>query len=207
MGKLKWIFTITGLAILLLSTTFSLLLFFIIINKGIIIDQNNVDWFDMLIKSSFTLLGSTLSGFIAVLVFYLNYLREKRNEDKRSRKMLTLITKELNRQKAILTKISSTINSASSDDISNSLLEADSEVLGLFIITYTKIANDTFDSNIQELSGEDYLSVIEQLTLIRSCQTTLKLITNGIKSHSNLIFLIGQFKTELINLESLPKLP
>lgn len=206
MDKLKWVFIIAGLTVLLLSTTLSLLLFFIILNKGIIIDQNNVDWFDLLIKSSFTLLGSTISGFIAILVFYLNYLREKRGSNKKSKKILLLMSRELDSHKSILNRISGIVTSTSSEDISSYLLKPDNEVLGLFIITYTKISTNSFESNIQELSNEDYLIIIEQMTVMKSCQTTLKLITDGINSPSNLKFLVDQFKTELVNLESLPKL-
>lgn len=203
MGKLRWFFTSVVLGILILSTTFALLLFFIILNKELIIDDSSVDWFDMLIKSSFTLLGSTLSGFVAILVFYLNYLREKRKEKNKSERLLKLIAKDFNANKIMLDKISEIINSELTDNIADYLMHDKNEVLELFVITSTKIAGGLFEDNVQDLQDEDHIKIIEPLTIMKSCKSTLNLIVSGINSKENLKLLIDQFKIELILLQNL----
>lgn len=205
MGKLKWIFTSLVLVILLISLTISFLLFLIIINKELVIDENNVDWFDMLIKSSFTLVGSTLSGFVAILVFYLNYLREKKNDKAKSKRLLKLISKDFNNKKEMLDKISEVISTEPTEKIADYLLHSESEVLELFIITSAKIADNMLEESIQDLENEDQMKILEPLSVLKSCKSILSLITSGIKSKENLKLLIDQLKKDLVILQNFPK--
>src|SRR5690242_2337653 len=87
------VFTI---AIILFFTaiTISFIIIQIIINRHLLIDQKNVNIFDLLLKSSFTLIGSSLSGFVAFLIFFLGDRKKEKEKSETETRLLSKIIDE-----------------------------------------------------------------------------------------------------------------
>ena len=64
------------------ALTLSFVIIQIFIHQHIVIDQNNVNLFDLILKAAFVLIGSSLSGFVAFLIFFLG---DRKNEKEKKR--------------------------------------------------------------------------------------------------------------------------
>ncbi|MED4922945.1 hypothetical protein P9743_01390 [Anoxybacillus geothermalis] len=190
--------TAVFIAFIALFLSFTFILF--IINKGILIDSKNVDLFDIIVKASFTFIGSSLSGFVAFFIFFLNYRKDKSEEEKNQKKYTLKINHEYNRNKDILKSIYDAIHNVPSQDVSKILLEENSKIKELLLIQFSKIDLTFYQSFLKELNEKEYFTHIDRWNKIIRIHSYLDLILNKLKDPDNISIIVDELKREIGNL-------
>lgn len=191
---------IIALIILLISTTLSFSFILFLINRGVLVDTNNVDIFEIILRASFVFLGSTLSGFVALFVFFLNKFFENKERERIESKYSTALNNEFDNNKKVISSIKSSIDGSSSESLAAEIPNKSSSLNELLLIQYTKINVDIFENYVEHLSEDDYLTYVEKWKTIIKIHNYLKLLLDDIHDKENAVTVIEALKKEIASL-------
>lgn len=176
----------------------SFTLVLIAINKNLIIDTSNVDIFDMMIKASFALIGSVLSGFVAFLIFTL----QQRKSSLEQSEMLVKIDTEFKSNVNIIQKIYDNIASYPSDDIYELIAKDGSQIRELLVVYSSQLDFTVYDALLKSIQSTAFKNNIDKWKKVILVRNYLKLITEKSYSKENATILIDQLKSEMQQLKS-----
>ncbi|MEC2715389.1 hypothetical protein P9X50_27485, partial [Bacillus cereus] len=91
---------------LLIALTLSMSIVMFVINRHIIFDESHINIIDIIIKASFTLIGSTLSGFVAFMIFFLQDRKSIKEKAEVELKLMSKIEEEVSNNKKIIQELS-----------------------------------------------------------------------------------------------------
>ncbi|XKK34402.1 BhlA/UviB family holin-like peptide [Bacillus sp. A17A.1] len=180
--------------------SFSLIL--ILINNKIVIDQSNVNLFDMFVKSSFTLIGSTLSGLVAIFIFSLQEGSKKKEKLDNQEKHYKNIIQEFETNISVLERIESMLDIGTFEEVANDILE-EKEVKEMLLVIYTQLNFTFYINHLSELKMERYGNSIRVFKLTYQVYKYIDLIVNKLNSKQNVKVLLGQMKRDIIKIKSL----
>jgi len=194
--------TVFTLAIILffLSLTISFIVIQIMIHRQIIIDQTNVDLFDLLLKASFVLIGSSLSGFIAFLIFFLGDRKKEKEKAKTETKSFIKIKNEAENNLKIYKEMLSIFSETPINKIADLLHMEDSKIKEALRIYYTKLDFSFFHESRKEINEKDFAENIDYWRKQQSVYKYLGLLLTDIEHKENSITLLELIKNEIIQL-------
>jgi hypothetical protein len=193
------IFTI-AVILFFTSITISFIIIQIIINRHLVIDENDVNIFDLLLKSSFALIGSSLSGFVAFLIFFLGDRKKEKEKAETEIKLLTKIKDEAENNIRTYKKILEIFAKSSVEQIADLLHKEKSKIKEALLIYYTKLDFSIFHSTLKDISEKSYAENIVDWRRQLAVYDYLELLLTKIEHKENSIMLLEQIKSELIQL-------
>ncbi|MBK4744681.1 BhlA/UviB family holin-like peptide [Bacillus cereus] len=188
--------------VVFLATFASFSLILILINNKIVIDQSNVNLFDMFVKSSFTLIGSTLSGLVAIFIFSLQEGSKKKEKLDNQEKHYKNIIQEFETNISVLERIESMLDIGTFEEVANDILE-EKEVTEMLLVIYTQLNFTFYINHLSELKMERYGNSIRVFKLTYQVYKYIDLIVNKLNSKQNVKVLLGQMKRDIIKIKSL----
>lgn len=188
--------------VVFLATFASFSLILILINNKIVIDQSNVNLFDMFVKSSFTLIGSTLSGLVAIFIFSLQEGSKKKEKLDNQEKHYKNIIQEFETNISVLERIESMLDIGTFEEVANDILE-EKEVKEMLLVIYTQLNFTFYINHLSELKMERYGNSIRVFKLTYQVYKYIDLIVNKLNSKQNVKVLLGQMKRDIIKIKSL----
>lgn len=188
------------LAIILFFTslTISFIIIQIIINRHLVINGNNVNIFDLLLKASFTLIGSSLSGFVAFLIFFLGDRKKEKEKAETERKIITKIKDEAENNIRIYKQILSVFAESPVEKLADLLHIEKSKIKEALLIYYTKLDFSIFQAALKEISEKSYLENIDNWRKQKAVYDYLELLLTKIQNKENSIMLLEQIKKEIV---------
>ncbi|MGJ7922188.1 hypothetical protein [Neobacillus sp. LXY-4] len=191
----KPIFIISIIVLFLASTSaFSIILF--LINKKILFNTKDIDLLKLIFQTSFTLMGSTLSGLVALLVFSLQFRNQKKEKDEKQEKYYNLIENEYQLNLKEVNDLYESLQIFTTSEIATILISANNngekttEVKELLNIFISKMEFTIFDSKKDEISFENYINNINRWRRIKRIATYLNKCTNELTQKDNIETLI-----------------
>ncbi|WP_062105247.1 hypothetical protein [Bacillus niameyensis] len=194
------VFTI-AIILFFISLTISFVLIQIIINKNLIIDQDNINIVDILIKSSFALIGSTLSGFVAFLIFFLGDRKNQKEIKEHEEKLLSIIKDESKNNLRIYSEIAEIFKSTPVEKIAEILHKDPSRIKEMLFIYFIKIDFSILDSALKEIPEKDYLENIANWRRQKSIHNYLELLLTKVEDKENTIILLMQIENGINQLK------
>ncbi|PFC51170.1 hypothetical protein CN282_12345 [Bacillus thuringiensis] len=198
--KNKIFYLIIIVVFLAVFASFSLIL--ILINSKIVIDQNNVNLFDLFVKSSFTLIGSTLSGLVAIFIFSLQEGSKKKERLDNQEKHFKNIMQEFETNISVLERIESIMDIGTLEEVAKDILE-EKEIKEMLLVIYTQLNFTFYVNHLSELKIERYGNSIKVFKLTYQVYKYIDLIINKLDSKQNVKVLLGQMKRDIIKIKSL----
>ncbi|RRN68446.1 hypothetical protein EI200_19710 [Peribacillus simplex] len=190
------------IAVLLFFTalTLSFIILQIIINRHIVIDKNNVDIFDLLLKASFALIGSSLSGFTALLVFFLGDRKKEKEKVENETKLLSKIKEEASINLNIFKQILNVVSETKIEELAEIIHLENSKVKEGLMIFYTRLDFSLFEASVKDLNEKSYLDNISYWRKQKTIYDYLKLLLTNIQNKDNSITLLRLIRDEIISL-------
>lgn len=190
------------LAIILFFTslTLSFIIIQILINRNLVIDQDNVNIFDLLLKASFVLIGSSLSGFVAFLIFFLGDRKKEKEKAETEDKLISKIKDEAENNLRAYKKILEIFAKSSIEQIADLLHKENSKIKEALLIYYTKLDFSIFQGTLKDISEKSYADNIDKWRKQKVVYDYLELLLTKIEHKENSIMLLEQIKNELIQL-------
>ncbi|PHG30407.1 hypothetical protein COI60_24870 [Bacillus toyonensis] len=188
--------------VVFLATFFSFTLILLLINKGIIIDQNSINLLDMFIKSSFTLLGSTLSGVIAVFVFSLQEESRRKEKLESQIKYYKNLKREFENNINVLEKIESMMDNGTLEEVASDIV-AEKEVKEILLVMYTQLNFTFYLNNLNEIRIDKYENSIRVFQLSYQIYKYLEIIIKELDDKGNVKALLAQMKRDIVKIKSL----
>lgn len=192
------IFKIAAFA-LLIALTLSMSIVMFVINRHIIFDESHINIIDIIIKASFTLIGSTLSGFVAFMIFFLQDNKSITEKADVELKLMSKIEEEVSNNKKIIKQLS-VIYDTPIDQLATILLQENNKLKELLLIYYTQLDLSIIESTIKDIKPENYLSNIKTWRKIKVIHKHLDLILNTIQQKENLVVLLNLMKNDIFDL-------
>lgn len=192
------------LAIILFFTslTISFIIIQIVIHKQLVIDQTNVNIFDLLLKASFVLIGSSLSGFVAFLIFFLGDRKKEKEKVETEGKILTKIKDEMDNNLKIYKQILTVFAETPIEQIAELLHKENSKIKEALLIYFTKLDFSIFNGTLKDINETSYIENIEYWRKQKAVYDYLELLLTKIEHKDNSIMLLDQIKKECINLNT-----
>jgi hypothetical protein len=191
------IFTISVI-IFFTALTLSFTIIQIIIHKQLIIDQNNVDIFDLLLKASFTLIGSSLSGFVAFLIFFLGDRKKEKEKVETETKILSKLKDEESNNIKIFKQMLGIFSDTTIEQLAKLLHMDHSKIKEALLIYHTKLDFSIFEASLKEISEKNYVENIDVWRKQKTIYDYLNLLLTNIKHEENSITLLNLIKSEII---------
>ncbi|KXO03077.1 hypothetical protein AYK81_28720 [Bacillus thuringiensis] len=188
--------------VVFLATFFSFTLILLLINKGIIIDQKSINLLDMFIKSSFTLLGSTLSGVIAVFVFSLQEESRRKEKLESQIKYYKNLKREFENNINVLEKIESMMDNGTLEEVASDIV-AEKEVKEILLVMYTQLNFTFYLNNLNEVRIDKYENSIRVFQLSYQIYKYLEIIIKELDDKGNVKTLLAQMKRDIVKIKSL----
>ncbi|WP_273834889.1 hypothetical protein [Guptibacillus sedimenti] len=180
------------------SLTSSFIIILILINKNIIIDSSNFDLVQLLIRSSFTLIGASISAGIALILFS---MQKHREEDAKERVQLLHVQKikeEYTKNIEVANKLFDAMNPFESKAFAERLIGEDVKIKELILIYYTQLDFSLYESLVKDLEYNpeltELVTVISRLILI---DKYLNVLLNNISDPKPMETLLDLIKREL----------
>lgn len=194
--------SIFSLAIILFFTslTISFIIIQISIHRQLVIDQTNVNIFDLFLKASFVLIGSSLSGFVAFLIFFLGDRKKEKEKIETEGKILTKIKDETQNNLKIYKQVIKIFAESPVEQIAELLHKENSKIKEALLIYYTKLDFTIFHATLKDISEKSYVDNIDHWRKQRAVYDYLELLLTKIEHKENSIMLLEQIKKELISL-------
>lgn len=194
--------TIFTLAVILFfsSLTISFIIIQFMIHRQIVIDVTNVNIFDLLLKASFVLIGSSLSGFVAFFLFFLGDRKKEKEKAETEGKLLTKIKDEAENNLRIYKQILTIIAESPVDQIAELLHKENSKIKEALYIYHTKLDFSIFHGTLKDISEKSYAENIDYWRKQKAVYDYLELLLTKIEHKENSIMLLKQIKLELIDL-------
>lgn len=201
MKILSNVFFTLAIIIFFTSLTISFIIIQIVINKQLIIDQSTVNIFDIFIKASFALIGSSLSGFVAFLIFFLGDRKKEKEKRENEINLISKINDEYkNNIKIYKTLLESTFSDYQTEQIADLLQMEKSAIKEGLLIYYTKLDFSIFNGSIKDINEKNYIDNIQKWRKQKVIYEYLNLLLNNVNNKANVITLIELIRTEIINL-------
>lgn len=182
------------------SLTISFIIIQIIINRQFVIDQTNVNIFDLILKASFVLIGSSLSGFVAFLIFFLGDRKKDKEKAETEGKILIKIKDEAGNNLKIYKQILKVFAETPVEQIAELLHKNNSKIKEALLIYYTKLDFSIFHATLKDISEKSYAENIDHWRKQKAVYDYLELLLTKIEHKENSIMLLEQIKKESINL-------
>lgn len=190
-------FFVIAIILFFTALTLSFIIFLIIINRHIIIDKNNVDIFDLLLKASFALIGSSLSGFTALLVFFLGDRKKEKEKLENETRLLSKIKEEASINLNIFKEIYNVISDTKIEDIAELVHMENSKVKEGLLIFYTRLDFSLFEASVKDLNEKSYLDNISYWRKQKTIYDYLKVLLTNIQNKDNSITLLRIIRDEI----------
>ncbi|EJQ50043.1 MULTISPECIES: hypothetical protein [Bacillus cereus group] len=184
---------------LLIALTLSMSIVMFVINRHIIFDESHINIIDIIIKASFTLIGSTLSGFVAFMIFFLQDRKSIKEKAEVELKLMSKIEEEVSNNKKIIQELS-IIYDTPTEKLATILLQENNKIKELLLIYYTQLDLSIIESTIKEIKHQNYLSNIKTWRKIKVIHKHLDLILNTIQQKENLVLLLNLMKKDIFEL-------
>ncbi|MED3354367.1 hypothetical protein EXW26_10710 [Bacillus mycoides] len=184
---------------LLIALTLSMSIVMFVINRHIIFDESHINIIDIIIKASFTLIGSTLSGFVAFMIFFLQDRKSIKEKAEVELKLMSKIEEEVSNNKKIIQELS-IIYDTPTEKLATILLQENNKIKELLLIYYTQLDLSIIESTIKEIKHQNYLSNIKTWRKIKVIHKHLDLILNTIQQKENLVVLLNLMKKDIFEL-------
>lgn len=184
---------------LLIALTISMSIVMFVINRHIIFDESHINIIDIIIKASFTLIGSTLSGFVAFMIFFLQDRKSIKEKAEVELKLMSKIEEEVSNNKKIIQELS-IIYDTPTEKLATILLQENNKIKELLLIYYTQLDLSIIESTIKEIKHQNYLSNIKTWRKIKVIHKHLDLILNTIQQKENLVVLLNLMKKDIFEL-------
>ncbi|MDG5787810.1 hypothetical protein QA612_09890 [Evansella sp. AB-P1] len=181
-----------------LCTAFTLILF--IINRGILVDETNINIFEIILRTSFVFIGSFLSGFVAFFIYYLNNRKESLDKDEEQEKFLKKINSEYSNNVDIIKSIYEAIGHVPSEKVFELITEENGPIKELVIIHYSKLDLTFYTAFCKELSIQVYSENSDQWNKVIRIRKYLDLLLNTVTDKSNAVALIDEVKSNISSL-------
>lgn len=194
---------IFSLAIILffISLTISFIIIQIIIHRQLVIDQSNVNIFDLLLKASFVLIGSSLSGFVAFLIFFLGDRKKEKEKAETEEKIVIKIMDEAKNNLKIFEQILLVFADIPIIKIAELLHTENSKIKEALLIYYTKLDFSIFLTTLKDINTKSYGENIDYWRKQKAVYDYLELLLTRIEHKENSIMLLEQIKKEIIDLK------
>ncbi|PGK38676.1 hypothetical protein [Bacillus thuringiensis] len=179
--------------------SFSLLLLFI--NKGIVLDEKHINLLDMFIKSSFTLIGSTLSGVMALFIFSLQEKSKRREKEEKEIKYYGYIKSEFQTNFEILERILETINELGIQGLSKGVVDG-KDVKEMLLVSQTRLSFTFYTDYLDELERHKYEHAIRAFKLSYEVYKYLDII-NKIDNQQNIEAILRIIKRNIQEIRDL----
>ncbi|WHZ04955.1 hypothetical protein QNH48_10175 [Neobacillus sp. YX16] len=190
------------LIVIFLAVFFSFSLLLLLLNQRVIIDQKSINLLDMFIKSSFTLLGTTLSGLVAVFIFSLQEGSKKKEKLDVQIKHYKNIRQEFESNIIALEKIESMMDIGTLEEVAKDLVEQ-KEIKEMLLVLFTQLNFTFYINHLSELKLERYENSIKVFKLTYQVYKYLDIVINKLDSPKNVKALLGQMKRDIIKIKSL----
>lgn len=185
---------ISATIIFLVSLTLSLIFILFLITRNVLVDSSNVDLFDLVLKASLTFIGSSLSGFIALFIFYLNKKYDKKERDEENEKYRDRLDYVFKENIDAINSLITSISSFNSGEIVSNLNKQDGPTRELIIILYTKIDFDVSQEYLKEIDKTAFLERIDKWTDIKKFKNYLYLLLYEVKNENSAAVLVEELK-------------
>ncbi len=176
---------IIALIIFSVSLFLSFSLILLLITQDVLIDQNNVNLFELILRASFALIGSSLSGFIAFFIFLLNRRNEDVIKNEIEKKYLSKLDSEFEMNKKIIDSIDQLLTSVSTQGVADLLFdESDKsdEFKELLFIQFTKLNIKIPEDYLKEINSKSYFDRIDIWRTVTKINNYLELLLNNINN-------------------------
>lgn len=193
---------IITLAVILffIALTLSFTIILIIIFRHLVIDQDNVNIFDLLLKASFALIGSSLSGFVAFLIFFLGDRKKEKEKAETEAKMLSKLSDEATNNIQIYKQMLEVFADTSIEHLAKLLHLENSKIKEALLIFYTKLDFSIFQATLKDISEKSYVENIDHWRKQKVIYDYLDLLLTKINQEENSITLLNLIKSEIIQL-------
>ncbi|KGR75074.1 hypothetical protein [Ureibacillus sinduriensis] len=196
--------SIFTLAIILFFTalTISFIIIQIVIHKSLIIDQSNVNIFDLLLRASLSLIGSSLSGFIAFFIFFLGDKKKEKEKVLNEKKLLAQILGEVENNLKIYRQMLNIFHETPIESLVDLLHQENSKIKEALLIYYTKLDFSIINANLKDINENDYLNNIEIWRKQKIIYDYLDLLLTNIQHKENSNLILELIKKEIVQLTS-----
>lgn len=187
----KPIFVIS-LIILFLASTSAFTIVLLLINKSIFFSAKDIDLLKLLFQTSFTLMGSTLSGLVALLVFSLQFRNQRREKDEKQEKYYNLIENEYIQNLSEIKELYESTQNFSTSELATILsnsyddYEVITEVKEIINIFISKMEFTIFDSKKDEVSFKNYINNIDRWRKLKRIVGYLNKCANELTQKENI---------------------
>jgi hypothetical protein len=192
-------FTI-AIIVFFLALTSALSIILLLINKGILFTNNNIDLLDLMFKTSFTLIGSTLSGLVAFLIYFLQDKRGKNEKAIAENQHLMMIKKEFSHNVSILSKVYEIFKEGSSEDIAEVLIKPNSKVKESLSIYKNMLDTSIFKESRSKISDKEFLANVDHWNKVNIINRNLELLLKEITNKESAVTILEHIKREIAGL-------
>ena len=179
-------------------SAFSLIL--LLITKNILIDSKDINLLDMCIRSAFVLLGSTLSGCVAIFIFSLQERSKKIEKDEKELGYYKNIKGELSSNYKVIEKITKLINDSSIEDLAKQI-HTTKEVKELILVIFTQLNFSYYDSLVKEINKTEFNNCKEAAHLSHQIYKYLDVIINKLDDEDNIATILRLIKNDILELK------
>lgn len=200
--NLHWKIFIPVLIVIFLAVFSAFSLILLLINKSILIDTKHVNLLDMYIRSSFVLLGSTLSGIIAIFIFSLQE-RSKRIEKDQKEIMYHLnIKEELDFNYKVIGKISKLMVESSIEELATDIKES-KEVKEILLVIFTQLNFSFYEDFIKEINQKEFEDSKKAAHICYQIYKYLDVVINKLDDVENIATILRLIKSDTSELKDI----
>lgn len=187
----------TAIIIFFTSLTLSFVIILIIINRNIVVDKENIDLFDLFVKSSFALIGSSISGFVAFMIFYLGDRKKDQERIKYEQNLLSKIIGETDNNLEVFKEVHSILKKGPINDTVELLHREQSKIKESLLIFFTKLDFSILESSLKDISETDYTKYISRFRKQKVIYNYLELLLTQVQHKENTKILIERINIEI----------
>ena len=179
-----------------IATFLSFSMILLLINKKILIDKNSVDILDMYIKASFVLIGSTLSGLVALFIFYLQERSKREDKKENEKKHYENIYDEFADNIEVYKKLSNIMRKDSLSQLATEIVE-EQELKEILLVLYTQLNFTFYIEYLKELKSEEYANCIKAFKFAYQIYNYLGLVINKLDNKENIETILRLIKEKM----------
>ncbi|MFJ3386878.1 hypothetical protein [Lysinibacillus sp. Ag94] len=139
------------------------------------------------------LLGAFFSGIVAIIVFYLNKIKEDITKRSQSDMFLQIIDKEITANIKSIEVICRIIESTTSKELAYTI-NNNTDTSERFKILCSNLSNEIIDKFLVQLNKNDYLIISEKVKNYKSLNNFLDLLNNDVTEVANKEIIIDKLK-------------
>lgn len=188
------------LIIFFLAMFFAFSLILLLINQNVLIDKRSINLLDMYIRSGFVLIGSTLSGIVALFIFSLQEKSKKKEKIENEIGHYENIKGEFEDNLEVLKKFSEMISQSTFSEMAEDIVE--SKVMKEVLLSaYTQLNFTFYDDFLKELKNKSYGDHIKAFKLSFQIYKYFDLIINKLDNKENVEKVLKLIKKDMDNID------